>query len=262
MTTKNQYCIHIHNANCCFTALVNGIPAFNNPIGYAFNTNVPINHLLVNGTNTFQVIISPYDEQGCLDKFTKCMATILVKEKDHSLKQFIKIASNAYLEGTADIKENKQLASIQGVFQASLHHPDSRWASGQEIKLTEDNLGKITAKMRALYGLFAERKLSAIQQLIQYREAEVSESFFSTIEEGIKISTASFEEVFSNEDWVLQPLNLTEYIPMLVAGNKMVACLNRHFDSAIHYINKKQNLRKEFPFYFYLTHENKFEIIR
>ena len=257
-----QYSIHIHNSSCSFVAMINGVPVYNNPDGVAFNINFSMNHLVKNGQNTFTIILRPYPDCEILDKFTQCNSKIIVKKQYEPVAAFKEIATISYKEGTATKESKTKLATIAGTFNAEIEFADPFWIKSKKIELNTENLIFLKAKIKTLHSLFKQKKLNEILALAKEREQEISNCFYTSFQEGEDISKLMYEEVFSDENWELQPLDIIEYPPLLFAENKLVSFVNLQFDSIIHYFNDKKSLYREFPFYFCLNNSGEFIVIR
>lgn len=242
---------------------VNDIPAFHNMGGTAFNTTVPINHLLMPEKNSFRVEIFPGKELHNLLPRTDCKAEILTKLQQQLAQELTSIASCEFPEGTST--EEKPLPGfvISSIFKTELPFEKFAWVNSPTLKNNEKECIKLGIEYyRMFYNALKQKKLDVIFEEIKEREREMSIAFYDDYETEFEKTQQLFKETVSDKNWEIQPFTPEKFLCRFYANKQIFALEDTHYDQPIQYYNKLLKKLRQFPLYLCLNAQNEFIIIR
>lgn len=249
---RPQYALEMKNDRCAFVAFINDIPAFINRKGAPFSMTVPINHLLLNGENTFRFTAVPKAPAEHLEELAECKASILVKGWDMSASEMTDVATIGFPAGTSNRTLQLPLVAQSGKFEASLPFEDSRWSTAQKLD-TENDRGR-WAELAGRYftkfhAALRAKDIAFVSKEITMRERELSQAFYEPLESSISMTRDDFQGTLDDPAFELQEIDLLTYIPKFYADGRLITFENSKYQQAIYFRDRVKRLRREYPLY-------------
>jgi hypothetical protein len=247
-----QYSLGIKNEYCSFMAYVNDVPAILNPDGYAFNLNVPINHLIQPGKNVFRISVTMQDESDDTLNYGDCIGEILVKginDPMTSLQTCSKVDIRSLVKGAITSLPPK--TPVSGIFQIEHQVSELPWAEAQDMSKQKSQFSRLAMDaIRDLHRLLKKKDLPSVFSLLETREKHYSSRYFEDFAESFSKTQEDFIATLEDADFELQELDFSTYLPVFYANGKLITFENSFGEQPIFYLNNKANLRRQYPVYF------------
>lgn len=260
--TQPQYSLAVKNEFCSFMAYVNDVPAIFNPDGYAFNLNVPINHLIQSGKNTFRLIVTLQDKSDETENYFECISEILVKgtyDPMTSLKSLSRVDLRSIVKGS--VLELPPSTPVSGVFHVQEPISDLPWSNGLDMSKRKSHYINLAIDgMKLVHKYLINQDLENLFKLISDREKHYSSRYFEDFAIGFSKTKADFAATLEDPDFTLQDLDFTTYLPVFYAGGKLITFENIRGEQAVFFLNNKKNLMRQYPIYFFCQDEKNIEI--
>ncbi|MCX6190119.1 MAG: hypothetical protein NTW54_11075 [Bacteroidetes bacterium] len=258
-----QYALAMKNNLCSFIAYINDIPAFNNSQGTAYNISVPINHLIINGENTFKVLVTPLKSSQHLEELSECFAIILVKDVFDNADQFVEISITGIPAGTSNDTLKLPAFEIKGKFEASLPFDDYTWVNAPKLdKNRSTNIDLARHYFRAFHNALDKQNTNYIFHEIVQREKEFSMAFYDDYEDGYAKTQKDFNDTLNDENYQLQAMDLGTFLPRFYADDRIITFENEKHEQPVFFLNDVEFTRRQYPLYLCLNKKNEMLLIR
>ena len=261
--TEPQYSFAVKNEYCSFMAYINDVPAMFNPDGYAFNLNVPINHLIQPGKNNFRVHITIQDQSEETKNYCECISEILVKGTNDpmsSLKTLAQINIRSLVKNS--ILSLPPGSPVTGIFQVKDSFSELPWSEGVDMGSDKNRYVKLAMdELKSLHLFLKKKDTEPIFKIIRDREQHYSASYYEEFNQSFEKTKADFTGTLEDQDFILQDLDFTEYLPVFYAGGKLIAFENKYGEQPVFFLNNKKNLRRQYAFYFSCFDEQRLKVV-
>ena len=258
-----QYSLGVKNEYCSFMAYVNDVPAMFNPDGYAFNLNVPVNHLIQPGKNSFRVNVTIQDQSEETKNYCECISEILVKGTNDpmsSLKTLAKVDIRSLVKDA--ILSLPAGAPVSGVFHVKDSFSELPWSNGVDMSSDKNRYINLAAEqLKLIHSLLKKKNTESVFNLIRDREQHYSASYYEDFDQSFNRTKADFTATFEDEDFILQDLDFKTYLPVFYAGGKLIAFENKYGEQPVFFLNNNKNLRRQYAYYFSCFDEQKLKVV-
>ena len=264
-TDRPQYALEMKNDRCAFVAYINDIPAFINRKGAPYSLTVPINHLLLNGENTFRFMAMPRTPEENLEELSECKASILVKGWEMSAAEMIDVATIGFPAGTSNKTLPLPLVAQAGKFEASLPFGNPRWSTAQKLDTENDRdrwVDLAGTYLKRFHTALHAKDMALVSKEITQRESELSQAFYEPLESSISMTLADFQGTLDDPGFELQELDLLTYTPKFYADGRLITFENGKYQQAIHFRDRAKRIRREYPLFLCADGEGGLILIR
>jgi hypothetical protein len=257
-----QYAIAIANNKCSFVALINGFPFFINTDGLAYNLSVPVNPYIKKDDNDIRILIRPMKDESNLLVDTELKMEVLVKTVDDLPVNFKTIYQLQMPNGISTAEAPLPGFLLEGKLKVEWPIVFD-WVNAKKIKGEVDHASQfVINQYKFIHTLLSKRDISSIAELIYKREQEMSAAYYEDFNKGFEDSVNLIKNTVSDPEFVLQPLQFTDFIVDYAAEDRVIYMHDEYYNQPICFINKTQGIRRELPFYFILNGDYNLQIIR
>lgn len=249
---RPQYALEMKNDRCAFVAYINDIPAFINRKGAPYSLTVPINHLLVNGENTFRFTAKPRGAAEHLEDLSECKASILVKGWEMSASEMTDVATIGFPAGTSNGKLPLPLVAQAGTFEASLPFENPHWSTAQKLDTDDDRARWVDLAgtyFKKFHSALRAKDIAFVSKEITRRERELSQAFYEPLESSIAMTREDFQRTLDDPAFELQELDLLTFAPKFHADGRLITFENGKYQQALYFRDRAKRLRREYPLF-------------
>jgi hypothetical protein len=257
-----QYSLAINNEYCSFMAYINDVPALYNPDGYAFNMNVPINHIIKSGKNSFRIEVSQLEKSVEAELYMDCKVEILVKGNKEPMSKLKSLSSVSLRQLFGDsVSKLPDHTPLTGVFEVEESFSDLPWNHSSDMSERKSHFIKLAMeKIQEFHNALMSRNLDFVFNSIESRENHYTTSFYESFREGFEKTKNDFNETIEDVEYILQPLDFSNYTPVFHAKGKLITFENSYGEQIVHFLNNTKFTRRQYPLYFSCTENGQLQI--
>lgn len=243
------YTLQINTVSAGFEIKVNDIPLHAESEGSPTSVELPINHLLLKGLNSLQVVISPAKNNKRFADHTKTTFDIYCRDINDLRTNRKLVASAKFPDYLKNKKLNKSAIPSTTEFQASLLLEAPVWSSSPVLKLDEQTKNEALGVYREYFNALKSKNIDAILKLTHIKNKVYADSSYRSLNTHLDGLRESLKEEFADSANQLIDFDIQVKIPQLHAFGKLVTIMNDEDRSPLMFYNSDTGVTTSYEIY-------------
>jgi hypothetical protein len=242
------FTIQIDTISACFELKVNDIHLYSERKGRSTSTEIPINHLLISGSNRFSSTISPSKYEVEFQSHSKTDFKIYVRDINDYRDNRKFVAELQFPDYRNDESLKSSLLTTEKEFQADLPF-DTEWHKCPQLTLNPSLNKEISGVYKDFFNALKRKDIKEILRLTRVKNIDYAMAYYNTLNERLEELTDSMEEVFNDEANELIDFDIQLKEPVIQGFGKLITLINDNNRSPLQYYNHDSGMTKAYPIY-------------
>ncbi len=243
------YTLKINTMAACFEIKVNDIPLHAERMGAETAVEMPINHLLLNGENSLQVVISPSKEDGEFVDHTQTTFEIYCRDAKESRRNRKLVASAHFPDYLGNKKLKKSAIHSTTEFQASLTSEAPVWSGAPVLTLNEQTVNAALAVYKKYFHALKSKNIEAIFNLTKLKDKAYADSYYQSLDTHLEGLRESLKEELADPANELIDFDKQVKTPELHASGRLITILNQDKRSPLQFYNSDTGITTSYKIY-------------
>lgn len=250
-TALNQafYTLQINSISACHEIKVNDIPLYSESTGTPTAVELPVNHLLLKGLNSFQVIISPAKNDKEFVDHTKTDFEIYCRDINDLRKNRKLVATAKFPDYLINIKLNNAVIPSTTEFQASLPLEAPIWSSAPVLKLNDQTINEALGVYIEYFNALKSKNIEAILKLTNIKDKVYANSSYQSLDTYLDGLRKSLKEEFDDSNNELIDFDIQIKAPKFYAMGRLLTVINDDNRSPLQFYNSASEVTTQYKIY-------------
>lgn len=243
------YTLQIDTISACYEIKVNDIPLYAESEGSPTAVELPINHLLLKGLNSLQVVISPAKHEKEFVGHTKTTFEIYYRDINDLRTNRKLVTSAKFPDYLKNNELKKSVIPSKTEFQASLSLEAPAWSNSPVLELNKQTINEALGVYREYFNALKSKNIEAILKLTNIKNKVYADSLYTGLNVYINRVRESFKAEFENPLNELTDFDIQVKIPHLHAFGKLVTIMNDEGRSPLYFYDTDTGVSTEYEIY-------------
>jgi hypothetical protein len=246
---KDLITIQIKAIAINFEIRINDIPLFTMRKGRPTVTELPCNPFLFDGSNDIAITIWPTADNDGFPDHAEALFEFYQRPIDALRTDRILIGKVNYPPTLSSERTKKATLKESTKLKVGNEILKPVWAEATPIEWDEDDINEIRKIYKKYEAALLKKNLNEILNLIMDKDKQYANAFYITLASQQDEQQIFHEEIFSDSNFRLIPLEKHIIRPQVCANGKLVTLLNQDNRSPLQFYNKSDKVTKSFPIY-------------